>query len=117
MLPGRPLPLGVSRTRDGLNFSIFSHHATAMTLVLFASGRHDPVLELPLDPSWNRTGDTWHMELAGLRISARYGWRADRRPVGSDRLHRFDPRHVLLDPYARALSGASVWGMEYVRTG
>ncbi len=37
---GRPLPLGVSQTRLGLNFAVFSRHATAMTLALFAVGWH-----------------------------------------------------------------------------
>ena len=75
---GRPLPLGVSQTRLGLNFAVFSRHATAMTLALFATGEHAPVAELPLDPGVHRTGDIWHLEVAGLTTDVRYAWRADR---------------------------------------
>ena len=114
---GRPLPLGVSQTRLGLNFAVFSRHATAMTLALFASGEHEPVLEIPLDPGVHRTGDVWHLEVEGLSTDVRYGWRADRHPVPSDRFHRFDPTRLLSDPYARALTGGSEWAVRYVRHG
>ena len=50
VLPGHPLPFGVTETRRGLNFAVFSKHATAVTLVLFGRRRDAPVLELPLDP-------------------------------------------------------------------
>ena len=114
---GRPLPLGVSQTRLGLNFAIFSRHATAMTLVLFATGEHEPVLEVPLDAGVHRTGDVWHVEVEGLSTDVRYGWRADRRPVWRARFHRFDPSIVLTDLYARALTGGSDWGVRYRRRG
>src|SRR3990167_4317381 len=104
-LPGKPLPLGVSKTRSGLNFAVFSRHATGVQLVLFASGQHEPVLELPLDPDLNRTGDVWHLEVAGLVSDVRYGWRAE-RTAQTDGWHRFDPTKVLIDPYTRALSGS-----------
>ncbi len=114
---GRPLPLGVSQTRLGLNFAVFSRHATAMTLALFATGEHAPVAELPLAPGVHRTGDIWHLEVEGLTTDVRYAWRADRWPAPGDRFHRFDPDNLLLDPYARALSGGSDWGVRYTRHG
>src|SRR5262249_60324432 len=55
VLPGRPLPLGATETRRGLNFAIFSNPATAMTLGLFPPGQHAPLLELPLDATVQRT--------------------------------------------------------------
>ena len=76
LLAGHPMPFGVSETRQGLNFAVFSKHATAMTLVLFSRRRDAPVLELPLDPDTNRTGHVWHVEVAGLDPGTRYGWRA-----------------------------------------
>ncbi len=117
ILPGRPQPFGVTETRHGLNFAVFSRHATAVTLVLFASGQHEPVLELPLDPVLHRTGDVWHVELAGLDPGTRYGWRADRTASRDGAAHRFDASKVLIDPYAVALTGASVWGERYTRAG
>ncbi len=117
VLPGHPLPFGVIETRRGLNFAVFSSHATAMTLVLFASREYEPVLELPLDATVNRTGHVWHVELQGIDAGTRYGWRADRQPVRRDALHRFDPRDVLIDPYTTALTGGSVWGVVEPRAG
>ena len=114
---GRPLPIGVSVSHAGLNFSLFSRHATAVTLVLFAPRQHQSFLELPLDPAVNRTGDLWHIEVRGLRSSVRYGWRADRQPGPCDGLHRFDVSKVHLDPYASALTGASTWGVVAHREG
>ncbi len=109
-LRGHPLPLGVSETRHGLNFAVFSRHATAVTLVLFAPRRDAPVLELPLDPTVHRTGHVWHVELLGLNPGTRYGWRADRTGHPDDPRHRFEPDTVLVDPYATALTGGSEWG-------
>ncbi|HVN85837.1 MAG TPA: glycogen debranching protein GlgX [Candidatus Binatia bacterium] len=114
---GRPLPLGVSRTRQGLNFSVVAGHATAATLVTFAPQRHDPLAEFPLDPAFHRTGDVWHVAVSGLDDGARYGWRMDCQPPRADRLHRFDPTHMLIDPYARALSGGCDWRRRPPRTG
>jgi glycogen operon protein len=116
ILPGHPLPLGVSETRRGLNFAVFTKHATDVTLVLFASGQHESVLELPLDPEWNTTGDVWHIEIAGLSTGTRYGWRVDRKGPAEPG-DKFDPSDVLLDPYARAITGGARWGETYTRIG
>ena len=115
--PGHPLPCGVTETRDGLNFAVFSSHATAMTLVLFATRTEAPLLELALDPARNRTGHMWHVELCGLGSDTRYGWRADRQPPRPDARQRFDARDVLIDPYATALTGGTVWGVVEPRAG
>jgi isoamylase len=117
VLPGHPLRSGVSDTQVGLNFAVFSSHATAMTLVLFEPGQRSPLLELALDPTVNRTGHMWHVALQGLDRDTRYGWRADRQPVRRDALHRFDPADVLVDPYATALTGGSTWGEVVQRVG
>jgi glycogen operon protein len=107
---GHPLPLGATVRREGLNFAVFSAHATWMNLALFRPGDHEPWLEVPLDPRLNRTGDVWHVLVDGLPVDVEYGYRAGRESDRDPRLHRFDPRVVLLDPYARAVSGAAAWG-------
>ncbi len=117
VLGGQPLPFGVSETRHGLNFSVFSAHATALTLVLFAPRRDAPILELPLDPVFNRTGHMWHVTVAGLDPGTRYGWRAARVGQPPSPLHRFEPDTVLIDPYATALTGGSRWGVVEPRAG
>ncbi|MCM2264698.1 MAG: glycogen debranching protein GlgX [Desulfuromonadales bacterium] len=109
VLRGHPLPFGATRLHGGVNFSIFSRHATAMTLVLFVPGDPEPLMELPLDRELNRTGDVWHVFVQGLAPGFEYGYRAERTGQKPSPLHRFDPAVVLLDPYARALSGPSLW--------
>ena len=94
---GHPLPLGASVRRDGLNFAVFSAHATWVRLVLFLPGQTEPAVEIPLDPGDNRTGNIWHVLVAGLDPSVEYGFRAGREPDDDAHLHRFEPERVLLD--------------------
>lgn len=124
---GSALPLGATVKRNGINFAVFSKHATSVTLVIFASGINDPVAEFPLDPRINRTGHIWHIFVQGMDPGLRYGYRMDRQLQAESSnsetsnstplIHRFDPSIVLVDPYARALSGGSVWGEIYLRKG
>jgi len=107
---GHPLPYGVSARRDGVNFSVFSKHASGVRLVIFLPGEADSVLELPLDPRYNRTGDLWHVFLKGLDPGIEYGYRLERTPNPEPDLHRFDPSRVVIDPYGRGLAGLEVWG-------
>jgi len=106
---GTPLPLGATLHRDGINFAIFSKHATAVTLVLFYPGDEEPLIEFPLDPQSNRTGQIWHALVAGLDPGIQYGYRMDCQPNPNPRLHRFDPSVILLDPHARAITGGRGW--------
>ncbi len=106
---GHPLPLGSTVRRDGVNFSVFSKRATDVSLVLFAPGELEPVLEIPLDSRYNRTGDAWHALVLGIDPAVEYGWRMDRLPNRHPELHRFDSRRVLLDPYAKGLAGLEGW--------
>lgn len=138
---GHPLPLGVSIQPDGLNFAIFSRHATHVWLLLFESEKHDPLVEIELDPAVHRTGDVWHILLSDLRglhpafqadfrrttdlksalqhlkSTLRYGYRMDRQPNEAPHIYRFDPNEVLIDPYAKALTGGERWGVWQRRQG
>ena len=100
---GHPLPLGASVQRGGVNFSVPASSATHVTLVLYAPGGGEPLVEWPLDPRYNRTGDIWHAFIGGLDPGIEYGWRVGRGPDDDAN------RHVLLDPYARAIAGAAGW--------
>jgi isoamylase len=104
---GRSLPLGATALADGVNFALLCRHGTAITLVLYALDEPEPLAEVMLHPRQNRTGDHWHIMVAGLPPSFRYGWRVD-GPAGVG--HRFDPSIVLLDPACTALSNGAVWG-------
>ncbi len=107
---GVPLPLGPTLKPNGINFSVFSRNAGCVTLALFLPGKPHPRVEFPLDPRFNRTGDIWHVFVEGIERGIEYGYRVDKSPNQHPQLHRFDGRLILLDPYARALSGGNQWG-------
>ncbi len=104
---GRSLPLGVTALAGGINFALLCRHGTSVRLVLAALDTAEPLAEIELDPRKNRTGDHWHVLVAGLPPTFRYGWGVD-GPKG--RMHRFNPAIVLLDPGATGLVDGNVWG-------
>ncbi|MBF0317087.1 MAG: glycogen debranching protein GlgX [Nitrospirae bacterium] len=114
---GSPLPMGATVKGDGVNFAIFSKHATAVTLVIFDSGVREPVAEIPMHPCFNKTGDIWHVFVKGVGAQTRYGYRMDRQVEDIYPIHRYNTDNVLLDPYSTAVSGASTWGRLYKRRG
>ncbi|MFN0171602.1 MAG: glycogen debranching protein GlgX [Bryobacteraceae bacterium] len=107
---GWPLPLGATLHRDGINFALFSRHATSVALVLFYPGDIESLVEFPLDPVVNRTGDIWHALITGIDPGIQYGYRLDMQPNPNPRIHRFDPAKILIDPYARSIAGGEIWG-------
>jgi isoamylase len=113
--PGTPLPLGAWRRPQGINFALFSRHAQAVSLLLFQSGMGPKLAEIALDGEVNRTGDIWHVLVHDLDPAIRYGFRVagPYDPHGSG--HFFRPDRILLDPYARALTGGTEWGKSYFR--
>jgi isoamylase len=75
---GRPLPFGATAVPGGINFSVYSNNATAMTLVLFHKGEREPMAELPF-PDCFRIGSVFAMTVFGLDVeSIEYGYRAGR---------------------------------------
>ncbi len=106
---GRPLPLGANLGEKGINFSLFSRHATAVTLVLFETAEPDsPYLEIPFDAHKNHTGDIWHCHLPDRGAGTLYLYRLD-GPYIPERGFRFNPHKMLLDPYAKALTDIGSW--------
>lgn len=109
---GSPRPFGASLTPDGVNFAVFSRHATSVRLCLYDRPEDGKArLDLTLDPVQNRTGDIWHVHVAGLGPGALYAWRAD-GPYLPEAGHRFNPNKILLDPYAKALTGDFIWEVD-----
>ncbi len=108
VLPGRPLPLGATRCAGGVNFAFFSRHGQRAAVLLFVPDG-DP-LEIPLDPRVNRTGDVWHVFVPDLSPATEYVLRVAGpwEPQGAG--HRFDGGRLLVDPYARHLTGGERWG-------
>ena len=104
--PGSPIPLGATWDGTGVNFAIWSEHATAIELCLFdveEPGREKERIRLR-----ERTDQVWHARVAGLTPGALYGYRAH-GPYMPREGHRFNPAKLLLDPYARAISGSVTW--------
>ena len=102
---GRPWPLGASVDTLGVNFAVFSAHATAMELCLYSDDGSTEMARLLLPA---RSGDVWHGHVRGAAAGLVYGLRAH-GPWLPQHGHRFNPRKLLLDPYARETVGALEW--------
>ncbi len=101
---GASHPLGATFDGDGVNFAVFSAFAEKIELCLFDDeGREAWRLVLP-----ERDGDVWHGYVAGLRPGAVYGYRVH-GPYAPDEGHRFNANKLLLDPYARKITGSVRW--------
>lgn len=105
VLPGQSYPLGATVYAVGVNFCLYSKHATGIDLLLFeADDLAQPSRVITLDPQWNRTFYYWHAFVPGLKSGQIYAYRVH-GPFDPARGHRFDATKVLLDPYARAIVG------------
>jgi isoamylase len=106
---GGSSPLGATPSPDGVNFSVFSRHATGVELLLF-DGVDDTKAAsvVRLDPSANRTYFYWHVFVPNVRPGQLYGYRVD-GPFDPSSGLRFDPTKVLLDPYGRGVMVPSTY--------
>src|SRR3954447_1680426 len=102
VLPGVPYPLGATWTGTGTNFALFSETASRVTLCLFGD---DPEICVNLEEV---TAFVWHAYLPGIKPGQRYGYRVD-GPHEPEQGHRFNRNKLLIDPYAKALSGQVDW--------
>ncbi|MER3447996.1 MAG: glycogen debranching enzyme GlgX [Candidatus Dadabacteria bacterium] len=106
---GDPLPLGTHESRGGVNFALFSRHASRVRLELFDHpGDSTPTRVIDLDPVCNRTGDVWHVWVEGIRPGQLYAYRMD-GPYQPREGHRFNFNKLLLDPFATAISQLPKW--------
>jgi glycogen operon protein len=113
--PGKPLPFGATLYEHGVQFSIFSRHATSIVLQFFdKSEDKDPSSEIELDPNINKTGDIWHIFIEGIKIGKLYGYRADGHYKPEEGL-RFNKNKLLLDPYTQAVTGNFNWNLSDAR--
>jgi glycogen operon protein len=100
---GAPAPLGATVAAAGVNFSVFSKHATRIDLLLFDRVDDErPARVIPIDPRTNRQYHYWHIFVPGVRPGQIYGYRVD-GPFDPKNGQRFDPKKVLLDPYGRGV--------------
>ena len=107
---GNPLPIGGTHQQgDGVNFVLFSRHATCVRLELYQHpDDSSPTRIIDLDPKRHRTGDIWHVWVRGVPVGQFYGYRIEGPYLPKDG-HRFNPQKLLLDPYARAIAGVKNW--------
>jgi glycogen operon protein len=104
--PGQPYPLGATWDGEGVNFALFSQHATAAELCLF--DKRDPSEEIARIPMRERTDQIFHCYLPDSRPGQLYGYRVH-GPYDPERGFRFNPANLLIDPYAKAISGTIQW--------
>jgi isoamylase len=102
---GLPHPRGAVWDGKGVNFSLFSAHATKVELCLF-DGEGATELERIELPEY--TDEIWHGYLEGIGPDAVYGYRVH-GPYAPEQGHRFNPNKLLLDPYAREFVGELHW--------
>src|SRR3954467_1015477 len=104
--PGQPYPLGATWDGEGVNFALFSETATGVELCLFnheadAVESHKIMLR-------ERTDQVWHCYLPDVRPGQFYGYRVH-GPYDPQNGNRFNPNKLLIDPYAKAITGAIRW--------
>jgi isoamylase len=99
--PGRYYPLGATLQEEGVNFAIYSQHASEVFLLLFDSASGEPTDIIRLE---ERTKYIWHAFVHGLEAGRLYGYkiRGDYHPSQG---MRFNENKLLLDPYAKAVTG------------
>ena len=102
---GRPLPMGATFDGTGVNFAVYSAHATAVELCLFDGDGREELQRVPLAAC---TDDVWHGYLPNAAPGLVYGFRVH-GPWRPDRGHRFNPNKLLLDPWAREIVGRFDW--------
>ncbi|HVG11932.1 MAG TPA: alpha-amylase family glycosyl hydrolase, partial [Flavisolibacter sp.] len=103
--PGNPFPLGATPDADGVNFALYAENATAVYLCLFQPGAEN---EYECIAVKERTNHVWHIYIPGLRPGQFYGYRVE-GPYAPESGHRFNVNKLLIDPYAKALSGVITW--------
>ncbi|KAF0813342.1 Glycogen operon protein GlgX [Andreprevotia sp. IGB-42] len=105
---GSPVPHGASWDGNGVNFALFSAHATKVELCIFDDAGEKELERIVL-PEY--TDEIWHGYLPNLHPGTVYGYRVH-GPYEPENGHRFNPNKLLLDPYAKRHIGQLKWGEE-----
>ena len=104
--PGQPYPLGATWTGLGVNFAIFSAHATSVELCLFDSPNASaPSVSVTLP---EHTDMVWHGYFPDVRPGQLYGYRIH-GPYDPNVGFRFNPNKIVLDPYAKSIGRSVRW--------
>ena len=103
--PGKPCPLGATWDGEGVNFALFSEHATKVELCLFDTHGRREIERIAMP---QQTDFIWHCYLPRERPGLLYGYRVH-GPYRPEQGHRFNPNKLLLDPYARCATNRLRW--------
>ena len=107
--PGYFEDFGATILPVGVNFTVHTHNGTSCELLLFHRGEEEPYAVLPFPESY-KIGDVYSMLVFGLNIEEfEYAYRVD-GPYNPREGLLFDRNQILLDPYARAVTGKRAWG-------
>ena len=104
--PGKPYPLGASFDGGGVNFALYAENAEGVDLCLFQTP--DSETESVKIRMKENSHHVWHAYVPDLLPGQLYGYRVF-GPYDPGRGHRFNPHKLLLDPYAKAISGTIKW--------
>jgi glycogen operon protein len=104
--PGSPFPLGATWDGNGVNFALYAENATGVDLCLFETPAGKP--ETSKIRIKEVTHQVWHAYIPDLKPGQLYGYRVY-GPYEPENGHRFNPNKVLLDPYAKAITGQVDW--------
>lgn len=100
---------GATAIPGGVNFTVYSHNADSCELLLFHRTEDEPFAVIPF-PEHYKIGNVYSMIVFKLHIEEfEYAYRLD-GPYEPEKGHIFDKSRYLLDPYAKAVTGQSVWG-------
>ncbi len=106
---GHAYPLGATWCGNGVNFALFSEHATGVELCLF--DKPEDAVESARVRLHEYDDHVWHAFLPEVRPGQCYGYRVE-GPWEPEKGFRFNPAKLLLDPYAKAIAGGVKWGPE-----
>src|SRR3954467_9419248 len=104
--PGSPYPLGATWDGNGVNFAIYADNATGIELCLFNTP--DDEAESAKIKVTERSHQIWHCYLPDIKPGQLYGYRVH-GPFEPQNGHRFNPKKLLIDPYAKAIAGTINW--------
>src|SRR5690349_13050870 len=104
--PGSPYPLGATWTGLGVNFALFSEHATKVELCLFDSPTSRR--ESQRIPMIEHTDMVWHVFIQDLLPGQLYGYRVY-GPFKPEEGHRFNANKIVFDPYAKSVGRNIRW--------
>lgn len=104
--PGSPYPLGATYDGNGVNFALFAENATGVELCFFDN--EESKTESRRIKIKERTHQIWHCYIPDCKPGQLYGYRVH-GPYEPTQGHRFNPNKLLIDPYAKAISGTIAW--------